>query len=262
MNILATIDNNIQTIIYIIIIIVSTTVITKLIEYLMKKRKNNSRNITAAFLIKDLVIYALYFIALMYILQLFGVNLAGTLLSLGIVGIAVSFAAKDIISNLFSGIILILGKSIKVGDTIEIEGNKGTIESISLRSTVIVDNLGVKIHIPNSTLTNNPYNGFKSNELRRVDLYIGLPLNIDVEDFKEYIIKKIVTYDTIDNTIGPYVFVTETSFIQVKLKVSFWVKDYDSDDRWNLITSARDKYKVVITNDIRKYIVMMGEKNE
>ena len=247
MNILATIDNNVQTIIYIIIIIVSTTVITKLIEYLMKKRKNHSRNITAAFLIKDLVIYALYFIALMYILQLFGVNLAGTLLSLGIVGIAVSFAAKDIISNLFSGIILILGKSIKVGDTI---------------STVIVDNLGVKIHIPNSTLTNNPYNGFKSNELRRVDLYIGLPLNIDVEDFKEYIIKKIVTYDTIDKTIRPNVFVTETSFIQVKLKVSFWVKDYDSDDRWNLITSARDKYKVVITNDIRKYIVMMGEKNE
>ena len=251
MNILATIDNNVQTIIYIIIIIVSTTVITKLIEYLMKKRKNHSRNITAAFLIKDLVIYALYFIALMYILQLFGVNLAGTLLSLGIVGIGVSFAAKDIISNLFSGIILILGKSIKVGDTIEIE-----------RSTVIVDNLGVKIHIPNSTLTNNPYNGFKSNELRRVDLYIGLPLNIDVEDFKEYIIKKIVTYDTIDKTIRPNVFVTETSFIQVKLKVSFWVKDYDSDDRWNLITSARDKYKVVITNDIRKYIVMMGEKNE
>ena len=240
MGLLATIDNNIQTIIYILIIIVSTTVITKLIEYLMKKRKTLGGNITATFLIKDLVIYALYFIALMYILQLFGVNLTGTLLSLGIVGIAVSFAAKDIISNLFSGIILILGKSIKVGDTI----------------------LGVKIHIPNSTLTNNPYNGFKSNELRRVDLYIGLPLNIDVEDFKEYIIKKIVTYDTIDKTIRPNVFVTETSFIQVKLKVSFWVKDYDSDDRWNLITSARDKYKVVITNDIRKYIVMMGEKNE
>ena len=262
MDLLTTFDQNLQTLVYIIIIIVSTTILTKLIEYLMKKRENLSRNITAALLMKDIIIYSLYFIALMYILQLFGVNLAGTLLSLGIVGIAVSFAAKDIISNLFSGIILILGKSIKVGDTIEIEGNKGTIESISLRSTVIVDNLGVKIHIPNSTLTNNPYNGFKSNELRRVDLYIGLPLNIDVEDFKEYIIKKIVTYDTIDKTIRPNVFVTETSFIQVKLKVSFWVKDYDSDDRWNLITSARDKYKVVITNDIRKYIVMMGEKNE
>ena len=123
MGLLATIDNNIQTIIYILIIIVSTTVITKLIEYLMKKRKTLGGNITATFLIKDLVIYALYFIALMYILQLFGVNLTGTLLSLGIVGIAVSFAAKDIISNLFSGIILILGKSIKVGDTIIMDLN-------------------------------------------------------------------------------------------------------------------------------------------
>ena len=260
MDLLATLDNDLRILIYIIIIVISTTIITRLLSYLMKKRERINRDMTAAYLAKDLVTYAIYFVALMYILSFFGVNLTGTLLSLGIVGIAVSFAAKDIISNLFSGIILILGKSIKVGDSLEIDGLKGTIESISLRSTVIVENLGVKIHIPNSTLTNNPYNEFKSNELRRVDLYIGLPLSVDVEDFKEYIIKKIVTYDTIDNTIGPYIFVNETSFIQVKLKVSFWVKDYDSDDRWKLIISARDKYKVIITNDIRKYIVMMGEK--
>ena len=96
MDLLTTFDQNLQTLVYIIIIIVSTTILTKLIEYLMKKRENLSRNITAALLMKDIIIYSLYFIALMYILQLFGVNLAGTLLSLGIVGIAVSFAAKDI----------------------------------------------------------------------------------------------------------------------------------------------------------------------
>ena len=251
-----------QTFLQIILIILLTMIVSKIITRILNKLNRFDESKTAIYLIKEIIVYIIYFIGMMYFLKLFGINLYGTLLSLGIVGIAVSFAAKDIISNLFSGIILILGKSIKVGDTIEIEGNKGTIESISLRSTVIVDNLGVKIHIPNSTLTNNPYKGFKSNELRRVDLYIGLPLNIDVEDFKDYIIKKIVTYDTIDSTIRPNVFVNETSFIQVKLKVSFWVKDYDSDDRWKLIISARDKYKVIITNDIREYIVMMGEKNE
>ena len=133
----------------------------------------------------------------MVILQLFGINLAGTLLSLGIVGIAVSFAAKDIISNLFSGIILIIGKSIKVGDTIEIKGKKGVVERITLRSTIIVDDNGVKDNIPNSTLTNDPYLLYKTPEKYRVDIMAGLGLDVDIEDFKENIIKRISKYDGI-----------------------------------------------------------------
>ena len=59
------------------------------------------KNKAAIYLARDIINYIIYFIALMIILQFFGINLAGTLLSLGIVGIAVSFAAKDIISNLY-----------------------------------------------------------------------------------------------------------------------------------------------------------------
>lgn len=187
----------------------------------------------------------------MVILQFFGINLAGTLLSLGIVGIAVSFAAKDIISNLFSGIILIIGKSIKVGDTIEVDGQKGYVERISLRSTVIVDDLGVKSHVPNSTLTNDYYLQYKPPEKYRVDILTGLPLNIDVEDFEDYIIAKMKSYDDIAENPKPAVFAREISFKQSKVKVSFWVKDYNN----------KDKYKIIITNDIRKYITM-GETNE
>lgn len=79
---------------------------------------------TAAYLIRDVITFIIYLIAVMVILQIFGINLAATLVSVGIVGIAVSFAAKDIISNLFSGIILILDRSVKVGDTVSINDEK------------------------------------------------------------------------------------------------------------------------------------------
>ena len=201
------------------------------------------KNKAAIYLARDISNYIIYFIALMLILQFFGINLAGTLLSLGIVGIAVSFAAKDIISNLFSGIILIIGKSIQVGDTIEINNKKGVVERISLRSTTIIDDNGIKDIIPNSTLTNYPYLQYKLPEKYRVDIMAGLALNKDIEEFSKYITERISEYDGILDDPRPNVYAKEITFEESKVKISFWVKDYNS----------KDKYKLIITNEIRKY---------
>lgn len=239
------------TLINIFLIIITAYILTRLIAYSMHHINRFKEDMTAIYLIRDIISYVIYFIALMTILQYFGINLAGTLLSLGIVGIAVSFAAKDIISNLFSGIILILGKSIKVGDTLEIDGEKGYVERISLRSTIVINDYGVKNHIPNSILTNNEYLQYKPPEKYRVDIFGGLPLNLDIEEFREYIIEKMESYPEIDDNPKPEVYAKDISFKQSKFKVSFWVKDFNN----------KDKYKIIITNEIRKYI-KLGENNE
>ena len=248
MNIPTTINGTAITLISILIVIVITSILTRLIAFSLNKMKRFKKNMTAIYLIRDLINYIIYFIALMIILQFFGINLTGTLLSLGIVGIAVSFAAKDIISNLFSGIILILGKSIKVGDTIEVNTKKGTVERISLRSTIIVDDNGVKINVPNSTLTNNSYLLYKNPEKYRVDIIAGLPLDVDIEEFKKELLERISQYDKIAKSPKPDVYAKEITFEESRLKVSFWVKDLKD----------KDEYKIIITNEIRK----IGVNNE
>ena len=248
MNLPTTINSTAITLISILIVIVITSIITRLIAYSMNKMERFKKNMTAIYLIRDIINYFIYFIALMIILQFFGINLAGTLLSLGIVGIAVSFAAKDIISNLFSGIILIIGKSIKVGDTIEVNTKKGTVERISLRSTLIVDDNGVKINVPNSTLTNNSYLIYKTPEKYRVDIIAGLPLDVDIEDFKKELLERISKYDKIAKSPKPDVYAKEITFEESRLKVSFWVKGLKD----------KDEYKIIITNEIRK----IGVNNE
>ena len=188
MNIIDMLEDPISKLIFILTIIVATSIIVRLVAYLMNKIKRFKKDITLIYLIRDIINYIIYFIALMSILQIFDINLAGTLLSLGIVGIAVSFAAKDLISNFFSGILLIMGRSVKVGDTLEIKEMKGTVETISLRSTTIRDDNGVLSNIPNSILTNNTYLQYNKKERHRVDLTIGIGLNIDIEEFKTYIL--------------------------------------------------------------------------
>ena len=236
----------------ILAIIVITLLITRFIAYTMNKVERFKDDMTAAYLVRDLITYVIYFIALMAILQYFGINLAGTLLSVGIVGIAGSFAAKDIISNLFSGILLILGRSVKVGDTLEINGEKGYVEKVSLRSTVITNDYGVRNHVPHSVLTNNEYLEYRDPEVFRVDILAGFPLDIDIVDFREYIIERMESYPEISDNPKPDVYGKEISFKQSKVKVSFWVKDFND----------KDEYKIIITNEIRKYINKTGEINE
>ena len=245
------ISNTTMTFLSILAIIIITSIVTRIVASLMNRMNRFKKDMTAIYLIRDIINYVIYFVALMGILQLFGINLAGTLLSLGIVDIAVSFAAKDIISNLFSGIILILGRSIKVGDTVSISGEKGYVERISLRSTTIVNDYGVRNHVPNSILTNNEYLQYKPPEKYRVDIITGLDLDIDIEEFRNYMIERMESYPEISENPKPDVYGRELSFKQSKVKVSFWVNSFND----------KDKYKIIIMNEIRKF-VQKGENNE
>ncbi len=236
-------QNLIEALFIAILTIITTKIVGKVIEAGLNKIKHFNDNLTGIYLIRDIVIYIIYFIALMDILNLFGVNLYGTLLSLGIVGIAVSLAAKDIISNLFSGIILIIGKSIKTGDTIEINKTKGVVQYIHLRTTTIKDDDGIISTIPNSTLTNNLYKLYKNPEKYRININAGLALNVDLDEFNLYIFEKINELDGVLDNPKPKIYARDITFEQINIKISFWIKDLNK----------KDDYKLIITNEIRKF---------
>lgn len=236
-------SNSIQTVAIIIAIIIITPLVAKIITRLLENVHRFKEDMTGTYLIRDIIVFIIYFLALMYVLKLFGINLYGTLLSLGIVGIAVSLAAKDLISNLLSGITLIMGRSIKVGDTIEMNKQKGVIKRINLRTTTIIDDNGVQSIIPNSTLTNNLFILYKPSEKYRIDILAGLPLNINLDEFNAYILEKIKKLDGVLDT--PHVKITaiNITFEQTNLKISFWIKDINK----------KDDYKIIIINEIRKF---------
>lgn len=71
MNIPTTIDDTAITLIYILIVIIATSIITRSIAYSMNKMKRFSNNMTVVYLIRDIINYIIYFIALMVILQFF-----------------------------------------------------------------------------------------------------------------------------------------------------------------------------------------------
>jgi MscS family membrane protein len=89
------------------------------------------------------------------LLLVWGVNPVGWLASAGIVGIAVGFAAKDTLANLFSGFFIVADAPYKIGDYINLDtGERGKVSAIGLRSTRLLTRDDVEITIPNGVIAN------------------------------------------------------------------------------------------------------------
>lgn len=80
------------------------------------------------------------------------IDATGWLASAGIAGIAVGFAAKDTLSNLFAGIFILADAPYKIGDFIELDGQRGQVTKIGLRSTRILTRDDIEITVPNAAI--------------------------------------------------------------------------------------------------------------
>ena len=84
-----------------------------------------------------------------------GINISALVAGLGLTGFALGFALKDTISNLLSGILILMYRPFAVGDRIKLAGYEGKVVSIDLRYTELTDS-GIKILIPNAKLFTDP----------------------------------------------------------------------------------------------------------
>jgi len=132
-------------------------------------------------LLMSLIKYGILVICIIMILNIFGVNTASILAVLGVAGIAVGLALKDILGNLVSGIILLVMGSIRKGEFIEFTSVSGTVKEINLLSTILETMDGIYISAPNSSILGNPIKNYTRNGKRRMDISIGIAYSDSVE---------------------------------------------------------------------------------
>ena len=122
-------------------------------------------------------------IAVLVSLYVWGVDQAlyTALTTIGVIGIIIGFAVKDVASNLLAGIFLIFSKDFLVGDHIRVKDMEGTVESIKIRTTSVRRPDRVLIIIPNSVLVNEAVVDFSATKHRRVDLPVVVRNGSDVD---------------------------------------------------------------------------------
>ena len=243
---------DLSTFISIILIIISSLIVIKIGEYVLSiLEKRYDLNLTAHYLFKDLFKYLVIILAITWILQLIGINIQNIVISLGIVGIAVGFASKDIVSNFISGLFVITDKQIEVGKVIEVDGQKGTIRKVGFRNTYLINQDQHRIIVPNSVLSTKPYKIYKPNEEHRLRVVSTLPNYLDLLEFEKEFNDIIMQYEQVDKTKKIFIRPLEFTDSGPKVEINFWINEFK-----DIMPT-----KAIILNEMNKLISKHKEEN-
>ena len=243
---------DLSTFISIILIIIGSLIVIKIGEYVLSiLEKRYDLNLTAHYLFKDLFKYLVIILALTWILQLIGINIQNIVISLGIVGIAVGFASKDIVSNFISGLFVITDKQIEVGKVIEVDGQKGTIKKVGFRNTYLINQDQHRIIVPNSVLSTKPYKIYKPNEEHRLRVVSTLPNYLDLLEFEKEFNDIIMQYEQVDKTKKIFIRPLEFTDSGPKVEINFWINEFK-----DIMPT-----KAIILNEMNELISKHKEEN-
>jgi len=238
-------------IVTIIILIASLLIIKWTSIFINNTGKKFEFDATLIQVINELIKYTAYALAVTLILNELGINITAIAVSLGIVGIAVGFAARDTISNFISGLFVLGDKSFKVGDIIEISDQKGKVTIMGFRVTKLVTPDNNIITIPNSNFSKNVLINHTLLEGKRVDLDVNIPYNVKVEDISESFKELTSGFKWALDVPKANVIINELSDTGIKATLSVWV-----DDPWKVV-----EYRSIIAKKIGPLLVVNLETN-
>lgn len=168
----------------------------------------------------------LYAIALIVGFQAVGFDMTSLTVLSGAIGLGLGFGLQKVVSNLVSGVILLLDKSIKPGDVISLDNTFGWISSLGARYVSVLTRNGTEFLIPNEDLiTNRVVNWSHSSDLVRLDIHFGVSYKSDPHEVKRICSIAPLEVKRVISTPAPVCHVTGFGESSIDFILRFWIKD-------------------------------------
>lgn len=152
----------------------------RLVLSLIKPKER--KGMTLVSLLSSLLHYVAALVILCWGLSILGVNVNAIVASVGIVALIVGFGAESLVADVITGVFLIFENQYNVGDIVEVNGFRGTVKEIGIRTTSIMDT-GENIKIINNSEMKNILN--RSDNISRAVSDIAIPYETDLEALEE-----------------------------------------------------------------------------
>lgn len=192
-----------------------------------KVLKSTSLTRSSQVLVAKIVRVTLIVIALLIGLTSSGINLSLFAVFGGAIGLGIGFGLQKVISNLFSGMLLLIDRSIEPGDVIELEnGTFGWVNHMAARYTEIVTRDNKSFLIPNEEfITQRVVNWNHGNNYIRESITFGVHYDSDMHKVIEIAIEAAKIPERVVDYRQPLCWITEFGDSSVNFKLNFWIKD-------------------------------------
>jgi small-conductance mechanosensitive channel len=196
----------------------------KLVVKRLTRRHRQARNLGMVLgrLAQGTIILLGLFVALSIVLPTFR---PGDLVQLlGISGVAIGFAFRDILQNFLAGILILLTEPFQINDQIVFKDFEGTVENIETRATTIRTYDGRRVVIPNAELFTNSVTVNTAFENRRMEYDVGIGYGDNIDEAKRLILEAIGSLDIVLKEPTPEVLVVELAESTVNIRARWWIK--------------------------------------
>lgn len=154
------------------------------------------------------------------------------LAALGVGGVAIGFAFKDVFENFLAGILLLIREPFSIDDFIECQGIDGQVENITIRDTHVRQTDGQLVVAPNAMFFVNPVTIRTSTSLRRTTVICGVAYGEDVDHARTVIEEAVRQVDSVrDDVRDVQVFAQEFADSSINFEVTWWTGSRPVDIR-------------------------------
>ncbi len=170
---------------------------------------------------------AIYFMALMIILDQLGIEVTPLIASLGIAGFAIGFAAKDTLANLLAGFFILTDRPFVKGDRIQVGEYLGEVVDIGLRTTKIETLDHTLVIVPNEKIISTEVINYARPDLQlKVKMPVGVAYGSDPDKVKDLVLDIVNASELVLDEPSPNIFFTEFGESSLNFLLIVWVTNF------------------------------------
>jgi len=189
-------------------------------------RRSSTLSYTARELTVKFFSIFVYFVALMITLSVMGVDLTAFAVFGGALGVGIGLGLQKLTANFVSGITLLMEKSIKIGDLIEVGGNTGWVRQLNIRYALIETADGREVLIPNEELISTRVtNWTHSSNTARLDIKVNVAYNSDPAKVRDLMIEAARAHPLCLKNPAPACWLREFGDNALQFMLTFWIPD-------------------------------------
>ena len=227
--------------------------INRLVKKIMIRRDLDP---TLSKFLADILNWVLRVLLFVTFISKLGIETSSFVAILGAAGLAVGLSLQGSLSNFAGGMLIILFKPFKVGDTIEAQGVIGTVKEIQIFITKLITANNQTIFVPNGVLSNGVIINYSLEGIRRADLVFSLSYETNIKTAKDIITQVLNNHPKILKTPAATVFVKNMTDSAIHLAIRPWSHNEDfndvTSDVLEIIKEEFDKAGIVVQPFVRE----------